>query len=114
MASIIKSNTYADFNGREILTADSDGNLTTQKTNYPMFLVELSSNQTISNNTYTKVQFDSTTFDTGSYWDSTNYRYTPLVAGKYFFYADVFNVSSASTTLIYSECGLSKNGAQGS
>jgi len=53
--------------------------------NYPAFLATLSTNQSIANNTVTKVQFDTEVFDTDNYYDnSTNYRFTPLVAGKYF------------------------------
>lgn len=42
--------------------------------------------QAISALTLTKVQWDATpVLDTGSYWDSTNHRYTPQVAGWYMF-----------------------------
>lgn len=41
--------------------------------------------QSLANATYTKIQLNGEDFDSGSYFDSTtNYRYTPLVAGKYF------------------------------
>ena len=44
----------------------------------------MSANQNITNNTQTKVQFDTERFDTNSNYDSaTNYRFTPTVAGKY-------------------------------
>jgi hypothetical protein len=87
MASIIKSNTYADFNGREILTADNNGNLTTQKVNGPALKVRLNSSQTgVTSATYTKVEFDTedTNVTTSGTWDSTNYRWTPGLAGKYY------------------------------
>ena len=90
MASIIKSNTYADFNGREILTADSNGALTTQKINYPAFSASLSANQTITDNTIVKINIDTEAFDTDNCYDnSTNYRFTPTVAGKYVFYGNL-------------------------
>ena len=42
--------------------------------------------QAISASTNTIIQFNSTPeFDTGGYWDATNHRYTPQVAGWYFF-----------------------------
>jgi len=87
MASIIKSNTYADFNGREILTANNDGALTTQKTNYPAFYAEASSSTSVSNNSSTKLTLDDLQFDTNSGWDSTNYRWVCPTGydGKYFF-----------------------------
>tara|TARA_A100001201_G_scaffold139904_1_gene132392 strand:- start:21 stop:548 length:528 start_codon:yes stop_codon:yes gene_type:complete len=73
---------------------------------YPAFQVYLSSNQSISNNTTTKVQFDTEDYDTDNCYDnSTNYRFTPTVAGKYFVYLQTrFQVFSALTniqTMIY-------------
>jgi hypothetical protein len=44
----------------------------------------MSSNQTISNNTYTKLQFNAELYDTDGDFDSTtNYRFQPSTAGKY-------------------------------
>jgi hypothetical protein len=51
----------------------------------PTFSVELVDNQTFSVNTDSKIRFDTVNFDTDSHWDSTNYRYTPQVAGYYQF-----------------------------
>jgi len=55
----------------------------------PAFEANLSSNQTsVADNTATKVQFNSEVFDTGGCYDnSSNYRFTPTTAGKYFVYA---------------------------
>jgi hypothetical protein len=39
--------------------------------------------QTISANTYTKVALNAELFDTNSNYDTTNYRFTPTVAGYY-------------------------------
>ena len=53
--------------------------------NTPAFSVKKSSNQTIAGTTNTKMQLDSEIFDTDNKYDnSTNYRFTPGVAGKYF------------------------------
>jgi|13_taG_2_1085334.scaffolds.fasta_scaffold28283_3 hypothetical protein len=52
--------------------------------NTPAFEATLSSNQNISNNTMTKVELATEIFDTDNCYDnSTNYRFTPGVAGKY-------------------------------
>ena len=52
--------------------------------NYPAFFAHLSSDQSISTTTATKVQFDSELFYTDNCYDNTtNYRFTPNVAGKY-------------------------------
>ena len=42
--------------------------------------------QTISNNTTTKVNANTEVWDIGSCYDTSNYRFTPNVAGKYLFY----------------------------
>jgi hypothetical protein len=48
------------------------------------FHAYLSSSQSITASTFTKIQYNTEDFDVGSYYDSaTNYRYTPGVAGKY-------------------------------
>jgi hypothetical protein len=60
--------------------------------NTPAFQATLSSNQTISHNTETKVQFNSETFDTNSAYDpTTNYRFTVPAGegGKYFIYTSI-------------------------
>lgn len=52
--------------------------------NGPAFSAYLTGNQTISDNTLTKVTFNSEDFDTNNNFDSTtNYRFTPTVAGYY-------------------------------
>jgi len=52
--------------------------------NTPSFLVTISGTQSISTSTHTKVQFNSEVYDTDNTFDSsTNYRFTPAVAGKY-------------------------------
>jgi len=56
--------------------------------NGPAFRAYLSTNQTISNSTNTKVQLNTEVFDTANCFDSTtNYRFTPNVAGYYQFSA---------------------------
>jgi len=50
----------------------------------PAFRATRDSTQTISVNTTTKIQYDDVSFDTDNCYDnSTNYRFTPGVAGKY-------------------------------
>ncbi len=87
MASIIKANQLQDFGGNSILTSDGAGNLTTQKINDPTLKVRLNSSQTgVTSAAYTKVQFDTedTNVTTSGTWDSSNYRWTPGLAGKYY------------------------------
>jgi len=56
--------------------------------NTPAFEATRSSTQTITHDTMTKIACDVETFDTaGNYDNSTNYRFTPTTAGKYYVYA---------------------------
>ena len=56
--------------------------------NTPAFYAYINSNQDISNTTATKVQFNTEDLDTDNCYDNTtNYRFTPTIAGKYFVYA---------------------------
>lgn len=76
----------------------------------PMFKVTGADNVALTNNTYTKVTFNSEEFDVGGYYDSTtNYRYTPQVAGKYLIYGRVYiTYGSEATENIY--IAIYKNG----
>jgi len=99
MASIIKSNTYADFNGREILTANNDGALTTQKINYPAFMAEPSADQTISTASWTKLTYATEIYDTDSAFSDSKFTVPTGKAGKYFFRAVYFTTLSNSNTI---------------
>jgi len=111
MASIIKANQLQDFGGNSIITSDGAGNLTTQKTNYPAFQARLSANQSISNDTVTKLEIDTELFDTDNCYDnSTNYRFTPTVAGKYLLYTQVTFASVNDDSI---QLRIYKNGALG-
>jgi hypothetical protein len=57
----------------------------------PAFFAHLGSNQTgVSDDTWTKVNFNTEVFDSdGTYDNSSNYRWTPAVAGKYYIFANV-------------------------
>jgi hypothetical protein len=80
--------------------------------NYPSFFASLSANQTgLTDNVYTKAQCDTEILDTDGYYDnSTNYRFTPLVAGKYYVYGQVTGDTSNSN-LVSFDSALYKNGS---
>ena len=67
-----------------VLTSASDISLQAV-TNAPFFLANMSGNQSISNATFTKIQFSSEAIDSHGWYDSANYRFTPQVAGWYRF-----------------------------
>ena len=76
--------------------------------NGPAFSVYRAGNQLISANTLTKIQLNTENFDTASAYDNTtNYRFTPLVAGYYQFSFGVMIASVDPTVYVYSQ--LRKN-----
>lgn len=80
--------------------------------NTPAFRVERSSSQSISNATYTKIEFNSENFDTDNCYDNTtNYRFTPTVAGKYFVYTQVCSYGGATDALKEVNPAIRKNGS---
>ena len=78
--------------------------------NTPAFQAHMNGNQTIGTSSWTKLEMDTEVFDTdGTYDHSTNYRFTPAVAGKYwvwgkFRYDDGSDITDA-------QMGFYKNGS---
>ena len=59
--------------------------------NYPAFYARLDGSQTVTDNAVTKVNLNEEYFDTDNCFDhTTNYRFTPTVAGKYYFYGQIW------------------------
>jgi len=82
-------------------------------TNVPAFEAYLSATQTPTNNSDTKIQFDTKRFDTDSYYDnSTNYRFTPLVAGRYLVYLKVYSYSQTADSLNITAAKIYLNGSE--
>ena len=89
------------------------GSSVTAVDNTPSFFAFLSSGQTISDNTITKVQFNSELFDTDSAYDSSsNYRFTVPSgeAGKYYFFYSISCHSLAASNLETTDGFFYKNG----
>ncbi len=116
MASIIKANQLQDFGGNSILTSDGSGTVTVNSAQMkmtPAFEAYLSSAQSVSDATDTKVQCDTEVLDTDSCYDnSTNYRFTPTVAGKYCVYVGLTGKSGGDTQLTALQPAIYKNGSE--
>jgi len=117
MTSILKADTIQDTDGNNIInesgntiTIGASGDTTNivgtlqnngaavGGTNTPAFQAYLSATQNISGSTWTKVNFNTEIYDTDSDYDnSTNYRFTPTTAGKYFCYYHVDSSWTGST-----------------
>jgi hypothetical protein len=81
--------------------------------NRPAFEASLNADQSYTDNTSTKVQFGRETFDTDNCYDnSTNYRFTPTVAGKYYVYSLVLiDVTDLTNKLYTAQISIYKNGS---
>jgi hypothetical protein len=101
-------------NGNMVTTADT-GSITQSMLGAgvyagygPAFSAYLGTNQSVSAGTYTKIQYDTKVFDTANCFSTTNYRFTPNVAGYYQINGSVgFGTSSLTRGIIY----LFKNGS---
>jgi hypothetical protein len=110
--SILKVNTIQDKGGNNLLVSDGAGTISSGglMTMTPSFYVTLSANQVVSNGTNTKIQYDNVIIDTNSCWDSSNYRFTPTVAGKYFVFGTMASNGAYSGTQ-YQFTRIYKNGS---
>jgi hypothetical protein len=105
--SKLETNTIDTISGTSNLTIGSTNSSTVTFESgaatghmYPAFEAYLSSDQSISDATNTKVNFNTEVFDTNNMYDnSTNYRFTPTIAGKYFIYTNIRCSSSTSSQL---------------
>ena len=116
---ILKVGTLTTSSGSGTVTLGQSGetvvfgsNVTT-KFNQPSFRAYRISSQNISDNTQTKVQLDGENFDTDSTYDnSTNYRFTPGVSGKYFVFTQICCTSSVGNTVNAAGVVMKKNGSE--
>ena len=134
MASILKVDTIQDQSGNNIINENADtitigasgdtitvptgasltvpnGGLTGQ--NYPAFEAYLSSNFGIVSGAVTKAPLNLVTLDTNSCYDNTtNYRFTPTVAGKYYVYGLTSVYAGSSSRIEIHWALIYKNGVQ--
>ena len=81
--------------------------------NTPAFEARLSADQAVGDAVETKGEFDTEVLDTDNCYDNTtNYRFTPTVAGKYFVYGCINNDAIANTQLAVAQTYLYKNGSR--
>ena len=80
--------------------------------NTPAFHAKLSSTQSVSNDAEQKINVNAEDFDTDSCYDnSTNYRFTPTVAGKYWCYGQTTVYGGDVSRISVVQTRLKKNGS---
>ena len=125
MSSIIKVNTFQDANGNALFNSDGSGTVTLDSNfssaipsggdNTPSFKATMSASHGITDAVYTKVQFNTESFDTDSAYDhSTNYRFTVPSGegGKYYLTATIQPDSTGAGQLERAGVAFYVNGAQ--
>lgn len=99
---------------RTLTLPDNTGTILTTGTagvpvNGPAFSAYPSTNQTVTSSTFTKIQLNTEIFDTNNCFDSTtNYRFTPTVAGYYQINASMGFTGIVSRVII----DIYKNGSE--
>ena len=95
------------------ITLKSGATLTNFPDNTPAFRATRPSNQTLTDATNTKIQFNSEDFDTDNCYDSTtNYRFTPTSSGKYVVTATIRFLSDANSRIATTNILFFKNGSE--
>jgi len=90
------------------MTLDGTLGITQPTAAAPAFSAYKSTNQTPTTNTWTKIQLNTEEFDTNSNFDSTtNYRFTPTVAG-YYEVSALIDVGGTGVSFVLG--GIYKNG----
>jgi len=126
-ATVSGDSMYAVYLGRALQTINppnasvgtaqlADSSVTSAKlgtgaTNTPAFEASLSAHQSIADNGNDKVQFNIEILDTDNCYDnSTNYRFTPNVAGKYYVALST-TIDDGAGALRQAICRIYKNGS---
>jgi len=77
--------------------------------NTPSFFAYLgTADQSISDNTWTKVAVNNEVVDTGNMYDTSTYRFTPTEAGTYYVYGAIFALQN---NMYAAGCAIYKNGS---
>jgi len=114
MTSIIKVNTIQDVGGNNLLISNGSGSITTNNIggqNTPAFHATVASNQSLSDATKTTVTFNTEVLDTNSCYDTSAYKFTPNVAGKYYIYASVRLLGGGNSQIQTDNIYILKNGS---
>ena len=81
------------------------------ESNNPSFSARMSAHQALGDNVTTKVAYDTVDYQTSGTYDTSNYRFTPGVAGNYQFQIQVVADSQATANLYAVIVKLYKNGS---
>ena len=80
-------------------------------TNTPYFEAKMSATQNLTDDTWTKLNYNTEVFDSASAYDTSNYRFTPQTAGKYFCYLMVVFDAQGVDRFHSARAAIYKNGS---
>ena len=83
MSTLNVTNIKAADGTTGLTIANSTGHVTMPNTGKGLFQVYSNSSQSLASNATTIVQLDQKVFDPDTYFNTTNYRYIPQIAGYY-------------------------------
>tara|TARA_B100001057_G_scaffold279309_1_gene279587 strand:+ start:614 stop:1144 length:531 start_codon:yes stop_codon:yes gene_type:complete len=106
MASILNVDQIRTAAGTSAITINSSGLVIPKAVAFQVEATDTDQSYTAS--AYAKITWETVALDTGSYWDTTNHRYTPQVAGWYLFGGTV-RVQFPST-VAFVAFNIAKNG----
>ena len=111
MVSQLKVNEIIKQSGSSIVIGETGDTVSGPFTSTPSFFATSDASTTISNSTWVKVSVPTELFDTNSNYDASTSRFTPTVAGKYFFTATILGNSASVGQLRELYLALYKNGS---
>lgn len=111
MVSQLKVNEIIKQSGSSITIGETGDTVSGPFTNTPAFEAKLTSDQAVSDNTLTKINFNSVELDTDSKYSTSDYRFTPTIAGKYFVYSNINGYSGGDSDLVTITQQIRKNGS---
>jgi hypothetical protein len=106
MSSVLKVNEIQHTGGNSAMTINSDGLILPK---VPSFEAIKTGSQTLTNATWTKITFQTESYDTGSHFDLANSKLQPTVAGYYHLNALLYYGSGINTAI---RSTIYKNGAE--
>jgi len=114
---ILKVGTITTSSGSGTITLGQSGETialgaTTNNLLTPAFFIKKTSDQTLTENTYTKITFDSETFDTDGAYASDKFTVPTGKAGKYFIGAVIWCDTNTVTNFNYANVAIYVNGSE--
>ena len=106
MTSVILVDNIKNSNGTSGIKINSGGLVIPKKVAFQVNATDTDQAYTPAGG-YAKIQWEAVQLDTAGYWDASNHRYTPQIAGWYLFGGQV---RLATTSVTFLAFNISKNG----